>query len=236
MKSFVKNWKCFQNVSLRSKQDKTKHNTKEQGVSLDHLFFPFSPGGGWTVIQQRVDSSIPFNRTWNSYKLGFGDFSTNFWFGNDRIHNLTTQYNVENEVLFDLTKHDGTKIYTAYKDFHIDDESDKYKLHVGSVFDPEIPGGGKVPTDSNKGLDYQNGQFFSTLDMDNDYSNSRHCSEEHKGSGWWFIGCYRMQLNGEYGFEGDGGLVWDAITYIDGVQYPFIKTRMLVRRNNNDVD
>ncbi|XP_066920299.1 ficolin-2-like [Clytia hemisphaerica] len=140
-------------------------------------------GGGWTVIQQRVDGSIHFNRRWNSYKLGFGDFSTNFWFGNDRIHNLTTHYGIDNDIIFDLTKHDKTKVYTAYKEFHIDDESNKYQLHVGSVFDPQIPGGGAVPTGENKGFDYQNGQYFSTLDMDNDSSGSRHCSEEHKGSG-----------------------------------------------------
>eukprot|EP00111_Clytia_hemisphaerica_P010621 TCONS_00031044-protein len=195
--------------------------------------------GGWTVIQQRVDGSIPFNHTWNSYKLGFGDFSTNFWFGNDRIHNLTTHYGESSEILFDLTKHDGTKVYTAYKDFNIDDESNKYQLHVGSVFDPQIPGGGAVPPGENKGFDHQNGQYFSTLDMDNDSSGSRHCSEEHKGSGWWFASCYKIHLNGIYGLQGsDGGIVWDKVTFIapfsggSRVQHPFIKTRMLVRRND----
>lgn len=30
-------------------------------------------GGGWTLIQRRLDNSIPFwNATWDEYKNGFG--------------------------------------------------------------------------------------------------------------------------------------------------------------------
>ena len=30
-------------------------------------------GGGWIVMQKRIDGSADFYRDWNAYKNGFGD-------------------------------------------------------------------------------------------------------------------------------------------------------------------
>jgi hypothetical protein len=50
----------------------------------------FSPSG-WTVIQQRINGTVDFYRGWKDYKNGFGDLRTEFWLGNEKIHQITNQ-------------------------------------------------------------------------------------------------------------------------------------------------
>ncbi|KFV56718.1 Fibrinogen alpha chain, partial [Gavia stellata] len=71
--------------------------------------------GGWLLIQQRMDGSVNFNRTWQDYKRGFGSVDGRgrgeFWLGNENIHLLT-----QNDTLLrvELEDWDGNAVYAEY--------------------------------------------------------------------------------------------------------------------------
>lgn len=43
------------------------------------------------VFQRRQDGSVDFFRSWSSYKAGFGSQESEFWLGNENLHQLTLQ-------------------------------------------------------------------------------------------------------------------------------------------------
>ncbi|GIX68232.1 techylectin-5A [Caerostris extrusa] len=142
-------------------------------------------GGGWTVIQRRGDfqrSQDYFFKDWASYKKGFGDNEKDFWLGNDNIFALSNQrlYSIR----FDLKAVDGEKRYALYDTFWIDDENNKYTLHIqdysGDAGDSMIAA--------------HNNHKFTTKDQDND-TNDGNCAQTFKGA-WWYKSCHESNLNG----------------------------------------
>ncbi|XP_019622997.1 PREDICTED: ficolin-1-like [Branchiostoma belcheri] len=140
--------------------------------------------GGWTVIQRRMYGSVPFNRTWEDYKHGFGNKNGEYWLGNENIHLLTDKKNYVLRI--DTMGWDGEERYAEYSTFRVSGESDQYRLHVS----------GYSGTEENA-MDLNNGQMFSTVDRDNDASGG-HCSHWYGQGGWWFWRCGDSFLNGRY--------------------------------------
>ncbi|XP_062615933.1 ryncolin-1-like isoform X2 [Saccostrea cucullata] len=140
-------------------------------------------GGGWTVVQRRIDGSVDFYRSWKSYKNGFGKVKGEYWLGNEVIHLLTTR--AKQELRVDLQNFSGKKAFAKYSSFSIGSESQKYKL--------KINGYSGTAGDS---LEYHNGRNFSTKDQDND-SHSKSCAVFRKAA-WWFGDCDNSDLNGPY--------------------------------------
>ncbi|XP_078491087.1 ficolin-1-A-like [Ciona intestinalis] len=85
-------------------------------------------GGGWTVIQRRVDNRTDFDRNWLDYKTGFGDKTASFWIGLENIRALTK--NGDNELRIDITTCNNTKIVAEYSNFTVGPESDRYRLQL----------------------------------------------------------------------------------------------------------
>ncbi|XP_062606269.1 ryncolin-4-like isoform X2 [Saccostrea cucullata] len=140
-------------------------------------------GGGWTVIQRRMDGSVEFYKSWESYREGFGNGNGEYWLGNNALHILTK--NEKQELRVDLQNFLGKKAFAKYSSFSVGNESQKYKLTVS--------GYSGTAGDS---LGDHNGGLFSTKDRDND-SWGKSCAVVYKGA-WWFKSCLSSDLNGPY--------------------------------------
>ena len=165
-----------------------------------------SQGGGWTVILRRQDGSANFQRSWKEYKDGFGKLWTEFWFGNENMHDLTKPSFApkKSELLIDMIQKGQSKqVYARYDIFEIGDEASKYVLKISG------PSGTAPRSDSFSS--YHNNMKFSTYDSDNDITSTRHCSRGFGRVGWWFKSCYATLLTGNYKFtkgHSNGEISW----------------------------
>ncbi|KAI4900716.1 hypothetical protein NFI96_007543 [Prochilodus magdalenae] len=141
-------------------------------------------GGGWTVLQHRVNGSVDFHRSWKEYKMGFGDPTGEHWLGNDVIHLLTTSRDYALQV--HLKDTEGNQAYSQYDRFSIDGEEKKYSLHAQGFSGTA----GRISSLTNSGT------MFSTKDQDNDGCSCK-CAQMASG-GWWFEACGPSNLNGIY--------------------------------------
>ncbi|KAF7707553.1 probable serine/threonine-protein kinase DDB_G0282963 isoform X1 [Silurus meridionalis] len=189
-----------------------------------------SSGGGWTLIQHRLNGNISFNRTWNDYKGGFGNLMGEFWLGNDKIHWLTTTKAMALRI--ELEDLDGIKEYAQYDQFHVANESQYYRLTIegysGTAGDAML---------YSKKFNH-NQKNFTTPDRDNDQYTSGNCGAYYS-SGWWFDACMAANLNGKYyetRYKGvRNGIFWGTWHNISTESYPtnerqsFKTVRMMIR-------
>ncbi|XP_017545826.1 uncharacterized protein fgl2b [Pygocentrus nattereri] len=196
-----------------------------------HVFCDMeASGGGWTLIQNRFDGSISFNRSWDNYKRGFGNLSGEFWLGNDKIHWLTSAKAMVLRI--ELEDVDGVKEYAQYNRFHVANESQHYRLTIGGY-----SGTAGNALQFNKNFNH-NQKNFTTPDRDNDRYPSGNCGAYYS-SGWWFDACMAANLNGKYyqtRYKGvRNGIFWGTWHNISTEYYPtndrqaFKTVRMMVR-------
>ncbi|XP_066554213.1 angiopoietin-related protein 7 isoform X2 [Amia ocellicauda] len=176
-------------------------------------------GGGWTMIQRRQDGSVNFNRSWKEYKEGFGDMHTEFWLGNDYIHDISSQGDYSLRI--DLEDWNNKHKHALYESFSIEEEANHYRLHVN----------GFSGTVEDSFSWYHNKRSFSTPDTGNI------CAEISHG-GWWYHQCFFSNLNGVYykggrysakgkNLLGPDGIVWYA--WKDSDYYSMKKVSMMIR-------
>ena len=181
------------------------------------------PGGGWTVILRRLDSSLPsFNRTWQEYRNGFGCLNDSFWLGLQKIKNIVNHKlpgcsKTVHQLYVGLERyHPNTPEYKSafYNVFSIGDESTNYALNIDIVsgvssYDTSLSNAGDA-------LGAHSGLQFSAYDQDNDIS-SGHCAETG-GGGWWYRNCIDSHLTGMFYSNGYmpspayDGIIWEGFS------------------------
>ncbi|XP_066296432.1 fibrinogen C domain-containing protein 1-A-like [Branchiostoma lanceolatum] len=177
-------------------------------------------GGGWTVIQRRVDGRLNFVRHWADYKIGFGRVEGEHWLGLAKIHNLTSQNSYE--LYVELEDWEGNLAYAKYDTFSIGDESTDYTLNIGGY-----------SGNAGDSMGWHNGMKFSARDVDHGGS---HCAQRFSG-GWWYNACAHSDLNGPYyqseDYNGDDtGFGVDWYHWKNTHYYSLKATKMMVRPRN----
>ncbi|MEO0687419.1 MAG: fibrinogen-related domain-containing protein, partial [Cyanobacteria bacterium J06649_11] len=147
-------------------------------------------GGGWIVMQKRLDGSVDFYRDWKTFKNGFGDAYGEYWLGNDFVHQYTNSH--PTEMLAEATAFDDVRVVAMLKGFKLGDEAvSQYTLQFGSCITLTT-----VTTDLCIDWEDANNVKFSTFDVDNDRL-SMNCANVFGGA-WWHVDCFRVNLNGRY--------------------------------------
>nr|XP_025975939.1 fibrinogen alpha chain [Dromaius novaehollandiae] len=192
--------------------------------------------GGWLLIQQRMDGSVNFNRTWQDYKRGFGSVDNKgqgeYWLGNENLHLLTQNDTV---LRVELEDWDGNAVYAEYI-IQVGSESEGYALAVssyeGTAGDALITGWPEEGTEYTSHAQMR----FSTFDRDHDRWEES-CAEVY-GGGWWYNSCQAANLNGIYylgghydprynvPYEIENGVVWIPFKASD---YSLKVVRMKIR-------
>ncbi|XP_014400058.1 PREDICTED: angiopoietin-related protein 5 [Myotis brandtii] len=176
-------------------------------------------GGGWTVIQKRIDGRIDFQRLWCDYLDGFGDLLGEFWLGLKKIFYIVNQKNTSFMLHVALESEDDTLAYASYDNFWLEDETRFFKMHIG-----QYSGNAGDAFRGFRKEDNQNAMPFSTADVDNDGCHPaclvvgqsvKSCSHLNNNTGWWFNQCGLANLNGIHRFPGKllaTGIQWGTWT------------------------
>ena len=113
------------------------------------------------LIQQNINGSNIFNRSWAEFKVGFNDSSGNYWLGNELLSQLTA--NNSYKLRFDLQSRSNISnwYHAEYSTFIVLTEADNYRLQVAGYSGDAGDAFGSR----------HNGMMFSTYDRDNDGSS-----------------------------------------------------------------
>ena len=208
----------FSEIVNKPKQHRMKNMCGNKHSTITNVYCDaVTAGGGWLVIQRRIDGSVDFNRYWSEYEEGFGnlpdddkDTTGEFWIGLRSLHCLTSQG--QWELRIDYMFPNKTKGYFFYPYFRVGPASDDYQLsisgYIGNISDPICTS-----------LRIINGMKFTTRDRDNDQWD-RNCAVNHasgNAGGWWYSSCSHINPNHQYNHRHSAYLngQWHSLSFIE---------------------
>ncbi|XP_018546893.1 angiopoietin-related protein 5 [Lates calcarifer] len=195
-------------------------------------------GGGWTVMQRRIDGLTDFKRSWADYADGFGNLAGEHWLGLKKVFHIVSQKDTRFQLHIALVSHDDITSYASYDDFHLDSETQFFSIHLGRY--------AGSAGDAFRGYEQEQNQDtapFSTSDVDNDGCNPscsicnrkvESCSTQYNHTGWWFNQCGLANLNGspedlEQNYGQRTHILWDTWRQ-NGVPHTIKSVTMKIRR------
>ncbi|KAK0060315.1 BpsFReDn18 [Biomphalaria pfeifferi] len=199
----------------------TQRMNIDSNAAFVRSYVPFlcdaeTDGERWIIIQSRLHRDTSFNRNWTEYKNGFGTTCTDYWLGNEIIHQITSMNNFELRI--DLFASEN-RYYATYRNFKVGSEKDNYRLSLGEFF----------KGNTNDDLRTHDNMSFSTPDRDNDNNPEYFCAQRYE-SGWWFNKCLKVNLNGHFDTTMTGKhVIWYAVT---GYTKSVTSVEMKIRKMN----
>lgn len=136
-------------------------------------------GDGWIVLERRFNGNLSFDRTWASYRNGFGSLQDEFWLGLEKMHQITRSGSYE--ALIVLNGDNGKDYDVKYTQFTIGSEFEKYPLKFGKY----------TANTADDELKVHNNKKFTTTDN----NNSNNTCASMYSSGWWYTNCHNGNLN-----------------------------------------
>src|SRR6218665_1672157 len=147
----------------------------------------------WIVFLYRFDGSVAFNGTWADYRDGFGDVTGEYWFGLEKLTQMTN--NGQYRARFEFKSIQNESWFSSeYDSFQIDQESNWYTIHV-SGFTGDAGNQFYYPNLNS----IQNRMNFSSWDSDNDRHSTLNCCIMMERGGWWYNACGAHSMTGSFG-------------------------------------
>jgi ficolin len=158
-------------------------------VSTSTVFLPAHGLNGWLIVHELYFyAKFNWNRAWNEYKMGFGTPGSNYWFGLEKLHQMTSVSTYRVRIEIHRIPQDVV-LWLEMNVFYVASESQYYQL-MWNGMSGDLALTTVLPADP---VTYHTGMVFSTYDCNHNLVATYDCPNL-QGGGWWFHNCYSVCL------------------------------------------